>query len=308
MKLRWVFISIIGIVCTILNGFSQVVTTIPEFPTETDAVTIYFDASLGNQELKDFTGDIYAHTGLITDQSSGPSNWKYVIADWTENTDKAKLTKVSTNLYKLEIQPSIKEFYSAAENEEILQIAFVFRNSDGSKVGREADGGDIFANVYPPGLSINISSPTDDNIILPGEQIDITASSNDADSMFLYIDDALIQEKVGTTINYSHTENIAGSHKIVVKAKNTDEIAIDSVYYFARGSVTEAQLPSGWIKGINYLSDDSVGLVLFAPYKEYVFVLGDFTDWKLDEEFMMNKTPDGEFYWLGIGINGKTGI
>ncbi len=299
MNLRWVVISITIIVCALFKGYSQVVTTDPEFPTADDAVTIYFDAAQGNQALKDYTGDIYAHTGLITDQSSG--SWQYVIAGWDENTEKAKLTNVSTNLYKLEIQPSIKEFYAVVEGEEILKMAFVFRNSDGSKEGKEADGGDIFADVYLPGLSISISSPIDDFIILPGENVIINVSSNDADSMFLYIDDGLISKVAGTLIDYTHTENVAGSHKIFVQAKNTEETATDSVYYYARGNVNEAELPAGWIKGINYLSDDSVGLVLFAPYKEYVIVIGDFTDWRLDENFMMNRTPDGEYYWLSVG-------
>ncbi len=299
MNFKKEILTLILLITSLLSAFSQVVTTDPEFPTADNAVTIYFDAAQGNQALKDYTGDIYAHTGLITDQSSG--DWKYVIAGWSENTDKAKLTEVSTNLYKLEIQPSIKEFYVVDEGEEILQLAFVFRNSDGSLVGREADGGDIFADVYPPGLNVSISSPTDDYIILPGEQINISASSNDADSMHLWIDDVLISKLAGTSIDYAYTENIAGSHKIIVKAKNTDETATDSVYYFARGNNTVAELPSGWIKGINYLSDDSVGLVLFAPNKEFIFVIGDFTDWRLNENYMMNVTPNDSIYWLSIG-------
>ncbi|MFC2151161.1 alpha-amylase family glycosyl hydrolase [Bacteroidota bacterium] len=301
MNLRWIVISITIIVCTLFQGFAQVVTTDPAFPTATDQVIVYFDASEGNQELEDFTGDIYAHTGVITDESSGPSDWKYVIAAWDENTEKAKLTKVSSNLYKLEIDPSIKEFYGVAEDEEILKMAFVFRNSDGSKVAREADGSDIYATVYEPGLSINISSPTDDYIILPGEQVLINALSNDADTMSVYIDDVLISKLAATTIGYTHTENVAGSHKIKIYAKNSEEEVSDSVYYYARGSVNQEFLPDGWKKGINYLEDDSVGLVLFAPNKDFIFVIGDFTDWRLDEEFMMNKEPDSYYFWLAVG-------
>lgn len=301
MSLKWIVISIIVILCFSFNGLTQVLTTEPEFPTATDAVTIFFNADQGNQELKDFTGDIYAHTGLITNLSTSNSNWKYVIAGWSENTSKAKLTKVSSNYYKLEIQASIKEFYGVAEDEEILKIAFVFRNSDGSKVAREEDGGDIFADVYEPGLSLSITSPTDDYTILTGESIDAIASSNDADSMFLYIDDLLIQKVSGTVVNYTHTENISGSHKVKVIAKNSEDLVSDSVYYYARGDVNLELQPKGWVKGINYLADDSVGLVLFAPNKDYVFVIGDFTDWRLDEKYMMNKAPDSYNFWLPIG-------
>ncbi|MEE4197562.1 MAG: alpha-amylase family glycosyl hydrolase [Bacteroidales bacterium] len=284
-----------------VSGYAQVVTTVPEFPTAGNAVTVYFDATRGNQALMDFDGDIYAHTGLITENSSSPSNWQYVIAEWSENTEKAKLTKVSDNYYQLEITPSINEFYEVAEGEEVYQLAFVFRNSNGTIVAREADGGDIFAEVYPPGLSINISSPAEDLIIEPGDTVNITASSNESDSMYLWIDDVLLDEVEGMSISVEHIENIEGSHKIKVGAKNTDETVFDSVYYYVRGSNQVAELPAGWKKGINYLADDSVGLVLFAPFKEYVFVLGDFTDWRVQEGFMMNVTPDGEYYWLGIG-------
>ncbi|PLX24004.1 MAG: alpha-amylase [Marinilabiliales bacterium] len=301
MNLRWIVISITLIVCAFTNGNSQVVTTDPEFPTASDVVIVYFDASQGNQELKDFTGDIYAHTGVITNESSNPSDWKYVIADWDENTTKAKLSKVSTNLYQLAITPHIKDFYGVAEDEEILQMAFVFRNTDGSIVGREEDGSDIFANVYQPGLSVNISSPYDDQIILPGDQLHISASSNEADSMFLFIDDVLIEKIEGISLDYSHTESTSGSHLIKVLAKNSAEEALDSVFYYARGSVNLESLPAGWKNGINYLADDSVGLALFAPNKDYIFVLGDFNDWRLDEKYMMNKAPDSYYHWIAIG-------
>ncbi|MDA3953323.1 MAG: alpha-amylase family glycosyl hydrolase [Bacteroidales bacterium] len=301
MNLKKEILTIIILIAGIILSYSQVVTTIPEFPTANDSVTIYFDATLGNQGLMDYDGDIYAHTGVITNLSETSTDWKYVIAGWTENTDKAKLTKVSANLYTLEIIPSIREFYAVPETDTILKIAFVFRNADASITGRESDNGDILVDVYEAGLNISITSPIDDYIIVPGDSINITSSSNDADSMILYIDDILITKLAGTSLNYIHTENTSGSHKVKVYAKNTEEQVADSVYYFARGSVNEAELPEGWIKGINYLAEDSVGLVLFTPYKEYVFVIGDFTDWRLDEDYMMNKTSSGEYYWLAIG-------
>lgn len=300
MNFKWVIILILALFIY-KTGFSQVVTANPEFPTENDAVTIYFDATQGNQELMGYTGDVYAHTGVITNESADASDWKYVIAGWTINTEKAKLTRISTNLYSLEITPSIKDFYGVAEDEEILQLAFVFRSSDGSKVAREANGDDIFYEVYPEGLNVNISAPADQYIAIPGETIDIIASSDNADSMFLYIDESLIVKLEGNLINYSHTENNPGLHKIKATAKTVDELKSDSIEFFVRGDNNQAEIPAGWIKGINYLAEDSVGLLLFAPNKDFVFVIGDFTDWKIKEEFLMNQTADGEYYWLAIG-------
>lgn len=278
----------------ILFSFSQAITVDPELPTDADEVTVTFDATKASRaDLVNYSGDIYAHTGVKVE---GVTDWQYVIGDWGDNTTQPKLTRTGTNTYTLSITPSIREFYGVPAEKKITQLCFVFRNSDGSKQTE-----DIFYDVYEKGLNVNISSPKDDDIIVPGESINIIASSNDADSMFLYIDDVLIKKLQSDTINYTHSENIAGSHNIKVIGKNADETAEDSVYFFVRGNNTIADLPEGWIKGINYLSDDSVGLVLFAPNKQYVFAIGDFSDWRLDEKFMMNRTPNDSIYWVGIG-------
>jgi len=61
---------------------SQVVTFEPSFATQNDTLTLTFDATQGNGELAGFSGDVYLHTGLITDKSSSPSDWKYVQSGW----------------------------------------------------------------------------------------------------------------------------------------------------------------------------------------------------------------------------------
>ena len=61
---------------------AQIVTTTPDFPTENDEVTIIFDATKGTAGLKGFTGDVYAHTGVIL--STGTS-WQYA-PTWGDNS------------------------------------------------------------------------------------------------------------------------------------------------------------------------------------------------------------------------------
>jgi len=78
-----------------LNG--QVVVTDPELPSANNPVTIYFDATKGTGGLEDYAGDIYAHTGVLTQNSSGSSDWKYVKTNWGENSSDTKMTKVSDN-------------------------------------------------------------------------------------------------------------------------------------------------------------------------------------------------------------------
>jgi hypothetical protein len=56
--------------------------------------------------------------------------------------------------------------------------------------------------------------------------------------------------------------------------------------------------PEAYRRGINYLSDQKVALVLWAPFKEFVFVLGDFNNWTVDNSYQMKK--DGDYFWLEI--------
>ena len=63
-----------------LPGFSQLITTSPAIPLDNQEVTITFDATQGNKGLMGYTGDVYAHMGVITDLSTSGSDWKYVKA------------------------------------------------------------------------------------------------------------------------------------------------------------------------------------------------------------------------------------
>jgi len=60
-------------------------------------------------------------------------------------------------------------------------------------------------------------------------------------------------------------------------------------------------LPAGVKDGINYNSDNiSVTLVLHAPGKTQVVVIGDFNNWTQSAGYTMNKTPDGQKFWLTV--------
>lgn len=94
------FYALIGLCLIVMfTAKAQVVTTDPAFPTDGAAVTIVFDATLGTAGLKGFTGDVYAHTGVITDQSKDGSDWRYA-SDWNVNLAKYKMTSLGNNKWE----------------------------------------------------------------------------------------------------------------------------------------------------------------------------------------------------------------
>ena len=132
--------------------FAQI-STVPALPTANDEITITFDAT--GTGLDGYTGDVYAHTGVLTSQSNDDTDWKYVIAGWTENTDKAKLTIIATNTYQFIITPNLSTFYNITNGDLVSNLAFVFRSADGSK-----QTANLYQIIYENGLNITFTEPT----------------------------------------------------------------------------------------------------------------------------------------------------
>ncbi len=285
-----------------LGVYAQVITANPALPTASDSVTITFDASKGDAGLKDFTGDVYAHTGVITVNSTSPSDWKYVKANWNENIPACKMISLGNNLWQLKITPSIRSYYGVPSSEKILQMAFVFRSADGSKTGREVDGGDIFYNVYKAGsISVQITSPAArPDIVNLNDTIVVKGGSAYADSTYLLLDNQVLVADTASSFSTKIVANQYGKHWIIAKAIKGSTTVYDSVYYYVNRIPVVASLPAGVRDGINYIDDSTVILSLYAPHKQHVFAIGDFSNWEVGDKWAMNITPDSNRFWIKI--------
>lgn len=137
---------------------AQVVEVFPENPTADDTVTIIFHADQGNMALKDFKENIYAHTGVILGTPDEPSGWRYVQGNWGKADPRMYMNKVDENTYL--IRYHIRSFYGFSEEEPFLQLSFVFRNEDGTRVAKDKGEKDIFypaIKTYPNGYLETVS-------------------------------------------------------------------------------------------------------------------------------------------------------
>src|ERR1035437_1512907 len=81
-------------------SYSQLITTIPLYPTENDSIVVYLDATQpGAEGLLNYTGTVYVHTGV----TNSTGIWQHVIGTWGVNTTQPALTRLGSNLYKLTI-------------------------------------------------------------------------------------------------------------------------------------------------------------------------------------------------------------
>lgn len=69
----------------------------------------------------------------------------------------------------------------------------------------------------------------------------------------------------------------------------------------AKGQIASIQpLPAGIHEGINYV-DDRVILCLYAPEKQDVYAIGEFSNWEKKVAYQMHPTPDKLRFWVDLG-------
>ena len=285
----------------VLSGINaQVVTTNPGLPVHNQPVTILFHADQGNKGLMNYSGtDVYAHTGVITDKSVNSSDWKYVKAAWTANLPACKLTKLSANEYQLQISPGIREFYGVPANEKILKMTFVFRNSSASNIGRDAGDADVFVTVYEEGLNLSFLKPADRiSLVSEGDVVPVEISATSADSIYLLLDNTLVHQSATLTFDTSFIATGTSRHMLVARAKKDNSWISDTAWYLAKSNTLNRPLPLNVRQGLTY-HNDSVTFVLFAPGKQFVYLIGDFNDWLPDSLYQLKN--DGDSYWITIG-------
>ena len=278
----------------------------PVFPTIDDNLVLTFDASQGDQGLMDETKDIYAYTGVITDKSTSQSNWLHVKESvWTENRPDCKMVRSATNPNIYTLSFKIKDFYGIASTETVKQLAMVFRNTDASRSGRGLGGADIFYTV------INASSPLQTKIVSPaanallvkkGAAINFDAYASISANLTITDNSTVV-----STLNNAKelTTSITaqdGNHTVVFKAVNGNSVDSSQFTYSVIAQVVTAALPINAELGASFnVNGDSLTLVFQAPGKQNIYVVGSFNDYKIDNNYLMNTTADGKYWWIKIG-------
>ncbi len=286
-----------------IYGVSQILDLTPSFPTQQDQVTIVYDATQGNGAL---TGQtlVYCHTGLITQTSSGPSSWQFVQGDWGTADASVLMNNLGNDLFEINID--IPLFYGYPSGTEVYQLAFVFRNEDGSIVGRDSDGSDIYYDVYPVNGSLvcAIFDPQNLSLFDSNESFILNAESNVSSNLTLTDNGIEIQSQSSVTeISITHSGNSSGIHEIVLIAESNGETAYDTINIIVNPEVNIADPPPSNL-GANYLNDSTILFKLFGPDKEHVYLIGDFNNWNLSTDFHMNRATDNATWWIEVsGLN-----
>jgi len=302
-----------------------VVTTDPQFPTETDKITITFNTTnsnpAGKSPLINYFGSAYAHTGITLSIDNGaPQRWQDVIGNWGDNTVQPPMTFLGSNLFQIVINNPML-FYkvvvpSGTHTIKITELCFVLRSSDGSKQTE-----DIFVPLFSSGISLKLISPVVSTFygdpmrsplfISPGAAIPIIAVTSHigtkTKSITLFVNGVQKAQSPTDSLNFIFNSGAYSAAKNIVKiiAADTANIKDSTQFVIMKNqAVQNLPLPAGNHIGINYGNDPkTVTLALYAPFKNNIYIIGDFNDWKVDSSYYMNRyepKPDSVIWWITL--------
>ena len=284
-----------------LENNAQILQVTPAFPTVNDVVTIVYDATQGNGALVG-TNQVYCHAGVITTASTSPTNWLFVQGNWGQADPNVQMTNLGNNKHSITI--NIATFYGFPANTNVLKLAFVFRNTNGSVVGREADGSDIYYDVYPVngGLQAAIFNPSQNPLLDLNQTFAFNAQANQSSTLTLKEDGVVIQTIPNATVlNTTISATLPGTHMLLFEANNGTTVKKDSIYYTVNPPLTYQNPPAGTKNGVTMLNDSTALFQLYAPAKDHVYLVGDFNGWVPTGPYHMNCSQDSTRWWLVVG-------
>jgi glycosidase len=221
----------------------------------------------------------------------------------------------STGLWEYEL--------SIPQNVTMIDFAFTDNIADYSTGTWDDNGGigiDWHIDVYPEGLSVVVVSPEVENPYGNPMRSPVFASQNEivpitistvstgvpADSLYLIINGTEVSNTVDDTLKYDFDTPTYNPDEFEIQCVAKDVTGVADTTDFAivvRPDQVNQIIPSGIKPGINYINSSTVTLALFAPYKEFVYLIGDFNDWKVDNDFIMNMyQPDADstMWWITL--------
>ncbi len=295
--------------CFLALGLNaQIVWTDPAFPTVDDDVTIYYDATQGSGELEGVQ-PVFMHTGAIT-ESGGPGSWQFVQGNWGTFDNNVLMIPEGNDIHSKTI--NIRDFYGIPQEETVTELAFVFRNQDGSLEGKTEDYQDIFIPIYEEniGLIVTFTTPGEETVLAEdGEQIPVTVSTSTDADITIELNGSQIAASTGQATSLNTTIDVMGDgqQEVVAFATSGGNTVSDTFNIIVNPPLTISEPPPGTKNGINKIDANTVRLQLWAPYKDYVYVIGDFNDWQPDLNYFMKRSSDASTWWLDItGLDPNT--
>lgn len=318
--MKKMLLSFLFLVTITFSGLAQLLSYNVDFPTEsTNNFEITLDATKGNKGLNGHTPvtDVYVHFGVITNKSTSTSDWKYVKFNQNFTVPNVDLnaTSLGSNKWKFTISNAngIRGYFGLTDpSETILKIAILFRNGTGTKKAANIDGSDMYIPIYTPGAyAVKFLTPAMQPTYVPiAEPVNITSvptnlsvtavSSKNSNITIRYDGTQIGNVSNGVTVSGVANVSTGCDHKLTLEGIDGATNVKDTINFFIYPTSTPTGArPVGRKDGITYENGNTEAvLILWAPGKQKVAVIGDFNNWSPTCATLMTK--DGDYFWVRI--------
>jgi 1,4-alpha-glucan branching enzyme len=264
----------------------------PQFFNPEEEITITYDVTSSSLST---LSEAYLWMWLPEVGIDAPSNINPASSN-TDLTSAAKFTKsTQEGRTYFSITLTLINFLDV-EASQVTKVGMILKGNDWAD-GQTSDHITEVSN----GFSAALQSPSGNyGFYEAGESIAIKFATSQAATIEFLVDGSTIETLMEvTTFNTTHNIMADGStHTLEIKATAAEEVITEKYSYTTTPVVKELPLPENASNGFNYNVDGSVTLVLEAPKKGSVFVIGSFNDWSLNNDYLMRK--DQNKFWLTI--------
>lgn len=238
--------------------------------------------------------DIYIWTWY--QNSTGQEFDSQTNGQWTNSNETQKMTNNGDGTFSFTFIPT--ELYNSND---IVEIGMLAKAKDGTGDKKTQD------NRIPVGsFQVTLDSPANTTTLLDsGDVLNVQATASLEANFVLTSNGNPIDTQNGIT---SYTNNITvtedSNFKLTATEPNSGEVFEFNFNAVLTPNVTIASVPSGAQNGINYdnSNPDEITLVLFAPEKEFVHLIGNFNNnnWTIDNTYLLNFDDATNQHWITL--------
>jgi glycosidase len=300
------FLRIVLFFVTIASTQAQVVTTQPTFPTADTEVTIIVDLKLTKdgraRALLGKTDDVYLWSGAGATQPGNAFEFQPAgQTSFNQPFAPGRMTALGNDRWQIKLVP--RTYFNVPTSTPIRQLGLLLKNGNG-----QAQTEDFTISIYDNKLSLLRLEPMAPAFFVDINQVvTVRYKASRKATISLTVDG----QKTLTLTNTDSLRTIlsAGTNPgqqrtVIAQAIDlntpTPETISDTFRFTVRPQPIVAALPIGLQDGINYTGTTTATLVLYAPKKTFVHLLGEFNDWTVRPAYLMKRTPDGLRYWLEL--------
>ena len=281
--------------------FTQITTSPSPFEVEQSVtITINENSSATNCNGFNNPNKVYMHSGIGSDSEP----WGFsVIGNWGQDDGVGEMNNNGDGTWSITIVPENYFGLTTEQASSVTKMGLVFRNEDGSQEFKDNGCSDFFLNIGS--FQVELINPDSSGVILVdyNDSTQIIAQNTNGNADYeLYANGELVDSE--NDINFYNGfqfNNLIENQYCELHVTQNGSTVEKKFTILVNNTITEA-MPDGLEDGINYVESDNTRatLVLSAPFKDFIYVAGNFNFWSPTSDYAMKKDSSSDKFWLEI--------